>query len=122
MEQKANLRNILLGLRVGGWQSTTRLNFSGGNLMLARKYCDKNSPSCEVVFQREGHDVETVYWAGPMEEVRELARKIALKGGAQTYRVVEFTGGDSGVVPLTGVNVAPKRRQLDLELRRGRGP
>jgi hypothetical protein len=68
--------------------------------MLARKYGDKNSRSCEVVFQREGHDVETIYWVGPMEEVRELARKIALNGGTETYRVVEFTGRDSGVVPF----------------------
>ena len=57
--------------------------------MLTHQY--RNLWSCEVVFQREGYDVETLYWAGPMEEVRVLAEEIAFRGGADTYRIVEFS-------------------------------
>jgi len=60
--------------------------------MLAHRYREKKPPSCEVVFQREGYDVETLYWAGSMEEVQELAEEIAFRGGADTYRIVEFSG------------------------------
>jgi hypothetical protein len=63
--------------------------------MLTHKY-DKKLRSCEVVFQREGYDVETLYWSGSMEEVRELAEEIAFRGGADTYRIVEFSDSRSG--------------------------
>ena len=58
--------------------------------MLTYQHRDKNIRNCEVVFQREGYDVETLYWAGSIEEVRELAEEIAVRGGADTYRIVEF--------------------------------
>ena len=45
----------------------------------------------KVVFQRGGYDVETLYWAGSVQEVRELADAIALRGGADAYRIVEFS-------------------------------
>ena len=64
--------------------------------MLTHQYRDKNLRSCEVVFQREGYDVETLYWAGSMEEARELAEEIAFTGGADTYRIVEFSGSRPG--------------------------
>jgi hypothetical protein len=64
--------------------------------MLTHQYRDKNLRSCEIVFQREGYDVETLYWAGLMEEVRELAQEIAFRGGADTYRIVEFSGIGAG--------------------------
>ena len=64
---------------------------TGVNTMLAHRYREKNPPSFEVVFQREGYDVETLYWAGSMEEVRVLAEEIAFRGGADTYRIVEFS-------------------------------
>jgi hypothetical protein len=64
------------------------------NSMLTHQCRDKNLRSCEVVFQREGYEVETLYWSGSMEEVRELAEEIAFRGGADTYRIVEFS--DSG--------------------------
>jgi hypothetical protein len=60
--------------------------------MLTHQYRDKKLRSCEVVFQREGYDVETLYWAGSMEEVRELAEEITFRVGAATYRIVEFSG------------------------------
>jgi len=65
---------------------------TGVNSMLTHQYRDKNLRSCEVVFQREGYDVETLYWAGSMEEVQELAEEIAFRGGADTYRIVESFG------------------------------
>ena len=64
--------------------------------MLTHQYRDENLRICEVVFQREGHDVETLYWAGPMEEVRVLAEEIAFRGGADTYRIVDFSGSGAG--------------------------
>jgi hypothetical protein len=63
--------------------------------MLTHQYRSKNLRSFEVVFQRDGYDVETLYWSGSMDEVRELAEEIAFRGGADTYRVVEFS--DSGL-------------------------
>jgi hypothetical protein len=60
--------------------------------MLPYQYDDENQQSCEVVFQREGYDVETLYWAGSIEEVQELAEEIAFKGGADSYRIVQFSG------------------------------
>jgi hypothetical protein len=64
--------------------------------MLTHQYRDKNLRSCEIVFQREGYDVETLYWAGSTEEVRELAAEIAFRGGADTYRIVDFSGSGAG--------------------------
>ena len=64
--------------------------------MWTHQYRDKNLRNCEVVFQREGYDVETLYWAGSMEEVRELAEEIAFRGGADNYRIVEFSGSGAG--------------------------
>jgi hypothetical protein len=60
--------------------------------MLSHQYCGKNMRDCEVVFQRQGFDVESIFWAGPMKEVRELAERIALRGGAETYRIVDLSG------------------------------
>ena len=65
-----------------------------------RQYHDKNLRSCEVVFQRRGYDVETLYWAGSLEEVRELAEEIATSGGADSYHVIEFSGDGPGSAPL----------------------
>jgi hypothetical protein len=64
--------------------------------MLTDQYRDEDLRSCEIVFQREGCDVETLYWSGSMEEVRELAQEIAFRGGADTYRIVEFSGIGAG--------------------------
>ena len=69
---------------------------TGVILMLVHQSRKRNLLSCEVVFQREGFDVETLYWAGSKAEVRELAQEIAFKGGADTYRIVEFSPTVSG--------------------------
>jgi hypothetical protein len=66
--------------------------------MLTREHLNRNRQSCEVVFQREGHDVETFYWAGSMQEARELAREIAFKGGADAFRIIEFTASGAAIV------------------------
>ena len=73
------------------------------NSILTHRYHDKNQRSCEVVFQREGYDVETLYWAGSIEEARELAEEIAFSGGADTYRIVEFSGGRQGYDHLSAL-------------------
>ena len=64
--------------------------------MLPHQHRDKNLRSCEIVFQREGYDVERLYWVGSIEEVRELAQEIAFRGGADTYQVVEFSDNGPG--------------------------
>jgi hypothetical protein len=59
---------------------------------LTKQYREKNHQGWEVVFQRGGSDVETLYWAGSNEEVGELAEDIASRRGADTYRIVELSG------------------------------
>jgi hypothetical protein len=65
--------------------------------MLERNRLNQTLQSCEVIFQREGHDIETLFWAGSLAEVQELAREIAFRGGADAFRIVEFTGSGPGV-------------------------
>lgn len=64
--------------------------------MLAFQHLDRSTQSCEVTFQREGFDVETLYWAGSMAEAQELAREIAFRGGADAFRIIEFVGDRPG--------------------------
>jgi hypothetical protein len=59
---------------------------------------EKFDRSCEVIFQREGYDIETLYWAGSMAEAQELAQEIAFRGGADAFRIIEFVGDRPGVV------------------------
>jgi hypothetical protein len=63
------------------------------NSMLANQYRGRNLRSCEVVFQRAGYDIETLYWTGSTEEVQQLAKEIAFRGGADTYRILDLSGG-----------------------------
>jgi hypothetical protein len=90
VEQKGHLRvdRLIVELRFGP--------LTGVNSMLTHQYRDKNLRNCEIVLQRGGYDVETLFWAGSMEEVRELAEEIAFRGGADTYRIVEFSGAGPG--------------------------
>jgi hypothetical protein len=60
------------------------------------EHLNRSLQSCEVIFQREGHDVETLYWAGSTAEVQELAQQIAFRGGADAFRIIEFACGDAG--------------------------
>lgn len=73
---------------------------------MARRYRDRSSMSYEIVFQRQGHDVETIYWAGPLAETRELARGIAFKGGSDAFRINALTDcHDEGILAGTTVDV-----------------
>jgi hypothetical protein len=46
--------------------------------------------SYQVVFQREGHRIETIYWTGSLEETRELAQGIARRLAADVFQIIEF--------------------------------
>ena len=50
--------------------------------------------SYQVVFRRRGRDIETLYWRGSLAEVRELARDIAHKCGADDFRIFEFASDE----------------------------
>jgi hypothetical protein len=51
--------------------------------------------SYQISFHRQGRDLDTIYWAGSVDETRELAKQIASRCGADVFRIVEFTSGDS---------------------------
>ena len=55
------------------------------------------SMSYRVVLQSDGVDIDTLYWSGPLEETRALAREIALKRGADTFRIFEFSNSNSEI-------------------------
>jgi hypothetical protein len=44
-------------------------------------------------FQREDHEIVTLYWMGSLDETRDLAKQIALNCGADIFRIMEFTLG-----------------------------
>jgi hypothetical protein len=46
-----------------------------------------------VVIQKDGRNIQRLYWAGSLEETRVLARKIAYKYAADDIRIFEV-GGD----------------------------
>ena len=47
--------------------------------------------SYKLVFQRENRDVKVIYWSASLEETQELARRIAVKWGADDFRIVGFS-------------------------------
>ena len=63
-----------------------------GNASVARLDCADEAISYRIVFQRQGHDIETLYWRGSAEETRRLARGITFRCGADGFRMVEFAG------------------------------
>ena len=77
------------------------LSFSRCESMLAFEHFDRSPQGCEVIFQRGGYDVETLYWSGSIAEVQKLAREIAFRGGADAFRIIEFVG-DRPRVALRG--------------------
>jgi hypothetical protein len=50
--------------------------------------------SYRVVIQKDGHNIQTLYWAGSLEETRTLARKIASKYAADDLRIFELGGAE----------------------------
>jgi len=51
----------------------------------------------EVVLQRNGEEIQTLYWNGSLEETINLARTIALKCEADRFRITEFAGSGAEV-------------------------
>ena len=51
---------------------------------------DRETVSYQVVFQREGHPIETIYWTGSLEETRGLAKRIACRLAADGFQFIEF--------------------------------
>jgi hypothetical protein len=51
---------------------------------------DRDTSTYQVVFQREGRYIGTIYWTGSLEETRVLAKRIALRLSADDLRMIEF--------------------------------
>jgi hypothetical protein len=51
---------------------------------------DRDTLTYQVVFQRGGRYIGTIYWTGSLEETRVLAKRIALKLAADDHRMIEF--------------------------------
>ena len=47
-----------------------------------------------VVIEKDGRNIKRLYWAGPLEETRRLARKIACKYAADGLRIFELGGAE----------------------------
>jgi hypothetical protein len=45
-----------------------------------------------VVIEKDGRNIQTIYWAGPLEETQWLARKMACKYTADGLRIFELGG------------------------------
>jgi hypothetical protein len=50
--------------------------------------------SYRVVFQKDGRDIGTLYWNGLLAETQRLARRVAIKGDADAFRISDFTGAE----------------------------
>ena len=48
--------------------------------------------SYRIVIQKDGQDIQTLYWTGSLEETRRLARKIACEYEADALRIFELKG------------------------------
>jgi hypothetical protein len=48
-----------------------------------------------VSFRREGRDIESIYWAGSLDETRELAEQIAFKCGAEVLQLTDLTDSEA---------------------------
>lgn len=48
--------------------------------------------SYRIVIQKNGSNIQTLYWTGSLEETRSLARKIACEYEADTLRIFELKG------------------------------
>ena len=47
-----------------------------------------------VVIERDGQNIQTLYWGGSLEETRSIARKIACKYAADALRIFELGGAE----------------------------
>jgi hypothetical protein len=51
---------------------------------------DRDTLTYQIVFQRGGRYLGTIYWTGSLEETRVLAKRIALLLAADDFRMIEF--------------------------------
>jgi hypothetical protein len=51
---------------------------------------DRDTLTYQVVFQRGGRCIGTIYWTGSLEETQVLAKRIALRLAADDLRMIEF--------------------------------
>ena len=63
----------------------------------------------EAILLRDAEEIQTLYWNGSLQETVNLARKIALKCGADRFRIIEFT--DSGAEVRSEEAVSLNNRQ-----------
>jgi hypothetical protein len=47
-----------------------------------------------IVIEKDGLNIRRLYWAGPLQETRRLARKIAFKYAADGLRIFELGGAE----------------------------
>jgi hypothetical protein len=72
----------------------------------------------EAVLLRNGEEIRTLYWNGPLQETVNLARTIALKCEADRFRIIELA--DSGAKVRLEEAVALNNRQRSLTSERQR--
>ena len=72
----------------------------------------------EAVLLRLGEEIQTLYWNGSLQETVNLARRIALKCGADRFRVIELA--DSGAEARLEEAVSLNNRQRSLTSERQR--
>jgi hypothetical protein len=48
--------------------------------------------SYRVAIQKDGQDLQTLYWGGSLEETRRIARRIACMRAADCLRIFELGG------------------------------
>jgi hypothetical protein len=50
--------------------------------------------SYRVVIEKDGQNIQTLYWGGSLQETRRIARKIACKYAADGLRIFELDGAE----------------------------
>lgn len=50
--------------------------------------------SYRVVIEKDGENMQTLYWGGSLEEARGIARKLARKSAADVLRIFELGGAE----------------------------
>ena len=50
--------------------------------------------SYRVVIEKDGQNIQTLYWGGSLEETRRVARKLACKYAADGLRIFELAGAE----------------------------
>jgi hypothetical protein len=50
--------------------------------------------SYRIVIEKDGQNIQTLYWGGSLAETRRIARKIACKYAADGLRIFELGGAE----------------------------